>query len=397
MFSHLDSSAHKTKNDSLYLQLHNNIEREIINGTLRPGDKLPSYRRTAQRYGINISTVIHAYEMLEETGIISIVQGSGCYVKALHRSHFFSEKIVLENFNKGQVFEQPLINFSSATPYIDIYPTHDFEEILIELAKSGLSKSFAYREAQGNYHLRQRLREYFEEQGVKTQPECIQILNGSQQGIDLLCKSIIDPSSVMLAENPSYTVALNTFTRAGATILSIPVNEEGMDIKSLERILEKRKIHFLYCMPVFQCPTSVCLSEANSFRLMELAERHNFLIIEDDCQSEIYFDEKPHALLKSRDTNDRVVYLKSFSKILMPGLRLGCMILPKKLVDRVVSAKFYSDISSPDLQQQCFERFLRKGKMSVYLEKLRAHFRKKYDLMKNLIEKSGVLRVRYVS
>ena len=387
----------KTRGSNLYLQLYQNIEREIINGSLRPGDRLPSYRWTAKKYGINMSTVIRAYNLLAADGIIDIIHGSGCYVKTVNCRHFFTDKVVLENFRQGQVMEDPFINFSSGTPFRATYPLEDFEKILSQLIREGLGDRFAYRDVQGSLHLRSVLADYLARQQIRTDPSCIQILNGSQQGIELLSCELLDRNQTLMVGNPSYIVAVNSLCRTGAQVVSVPMLEDGPNLAAMEEILKHKKVDFLYTMPAFQSPTNISISGEKKQRMIDLANRYNFMIIEDDCLSEMSFNGTPRLPLKALDTQDRVIYLKSFSKILMPGLRLGCMVLPRQLVTRITSAKFYSDISSPDLFQECLARFLEEGRMEPHLRRMRAYYLDKHCTMAQEIQASGLMQVAYNS
>lgn len=387
----------KANGTNLYLQLYQNIEREIINGQLRPGDRLPSYRWTAKKYGINMSTVIRAYNLLAADGIIEIIHGSGCYVKTVNCCHFFADKVVLENFSQGQVMERPAINFSSGTPFRSTYPIKEFSELLTQLIQEGLGDRLAYRDVQGSSHLRAVLAQYLAQQRITADPACIQILAGSQQGINILSQEIVHRNCTLMVSNPSYTVAINSLSRIGCQILSVPILEDGPDLSAMEEILKRKKVDFLYTMPAFQSPTNISISEEKKRQMVDLANRYGFFIIEDDCLSELSFDGVPLIPLKAFDTQNRVIYLKSFSKILMPGLRLACMVVPPQLVSQITSAKFYSDISSPDLFQECLARFIEEGKMSPHLDRMRAYYQEKHQCMAQEILSSGLMTIPYPS
>ncbi|CAK7069414.1 MAG: 2-aminoadipate transaminase [Desulfovibrio sp.] len=406
------------RNDSgskLYLKLYQSIEQDIINGRLKPGDRLPSYRRAARKYDISMATVVHAHNKLAEDGIIEIIQGSGCYVKAVNARDYFSDQIVLENFGEGQVPGFPVVNFSSASPFIPAYPMEAFNAILAGMVEEGLDPAlFAYGRTQGKRRLRALLQEYLARQcQIAAREEDIHIVNGGQQGIDLVCKLFRGRAFSVIVENPGYTVAVNSFVNAGASVFPVALENDGCDLTAMRRVLEKRRVDLVYLMTNFQSPTGICWSDEKKQRLLALAEEFDFLIIEDDCWSEIYFDDTPRTSFKTLDSGkalnsgkaldsgkaqeagSRVIYIKSFSKILMPGLRLAFMAAPARLHDGLVAAKFYADIASGGLTQEIFARFMEGGLLETHAAHLRERYARKYLLMRDLIRESGCLEIAH--
>ncbi|MEA4891515.1 MAG: PLP-dependent aminotransferase family protein [Peptococcaceae bacterium] len=385
----------KSKEESLYLQIYRSILGQIMDGQLTVGQKLPSYRWMCQKYNINISTVEKAYQLLEEEGAIQVIHGSGCYVRPLDSYHFFADEVILEAFDRGQITDSHRINFASATPLPRIYPVADFQNILQEIAGEDVGDYLKYPPTQGHPALLSALEDRLRAKGIALENQQLQVVNGSQQGLDILCKSLISSHSRVLAENPSYPVSLNAFLNCGATLDTIPLEEDGPEIKELESILARKKIDFFYTMINFQSPTNICWSRPKKEALLRLAEAYNFLIIEDDCMGEIYFGAAGPESLKSLDTRDRVIYLNSFSKNLMPGIRLAYLLYPAKFSRRILSAKFHTDLSCGALQQELLARYLGRGLFEGHLEKVRDYYREKQKVMARAIKKSRHMQIVY--
>lgn len=187
---------------------------------------------------------------------------------------------------------------------------------------------------------------------------------------------LIQNGDIVVLENPTYKGAVNSFLNSGASIKKISIEDDGINLDELESFLKFNKIKLLYTIPIFQNPTGVTLSENKKIKLLKLAEKYNFYILEDDSSSDIYFNKKILPL-KSFDNNNRVIYIKSYSKVFMPGFRLGFMITPNSLINEIIRAKYSSDISTSGLNQRIFQYFLENDIWKEYTEKLRVHFKEK--------------------
>lgn len=385
---------HSDSDAKLYLKLYQSIEQDIINGKLKPGDKLPSYRQAAKKYTISMATVVHAHTKLAENGIIEIIQGSGCYVRAVNARDFFTDQIVLENFREGQVSDFPVVNFSSASPFLPTYPIDAFATIFSDILAEGLDPAFfAYGTTKGARRLRAALQGYAERQGIVAPQSDFHVTNGGQQAIDLVCKLFRGNTFSIMVEEPGYPVAVNSFVNAGAEVFPIPLHDDGCDVAAMERVLKKRRIDLMYMMTNYQSPTGICWSEEKKKALLTLAEKYDFFIVEDDCWSDLYFDGVFRLPLKAMDTGSRVIYIKSFSKIFMPGLRAAFILAPERLEEALVAARFYADIASGGFLQESFARFIEAGLLENHTAMLRGHYKEKCTLMQTLLRESGCFAI----
>ena len=368
-----------------YLQIYNYIKKMIVEKEIKEHEKLPPIRKLAQYIGVNNTTIVKVYELLENDGYVYKTVGSGTFVSVLKKD---KEEI--------SVKKDGVIHFDSGNPSTDMFPIEDFKSAVnMALSEEG-SSIFEYDEGLGFDDLRQKIVGYLEYRGIRTTKENVQIISGAQQGIDIVCKGLINYSDVVFVEEPTYSGALQVFKSRGAKIISIPMLDDGIDIGILKLKLEKIKPKLIYIMPNFQNPTGISYSTYKKKKLIELAEEYDFYIVEDDFMSDFKFDSEDNKPLKSYDDKNRVIYIKSFSKILMPGLRIGIVEIPSELLKKVLWAKYSSDISTPGLIQKSMYYYMEYFNWNDYLDSVEKVYNQKYTLAKKLINEklSDRLKVR---
>jgi len=368
-----------------YLQIYNYIKKMIVEKEIKEHEKLPPIRKLAQYIGVNNTTIVKVYELLENDGYVYKAVGSGTFVSILKKD---KEEI--------SVKKDGVIHFDSGNPSTDMFPIEDFKSAVnMALSEEG-SSIFEYDEGLGFDDLRQKIAGYLEYRGIRTTKENVQIISGAQQGIDIVCKGLINYSDVVFVEEPTYSGALQVFKSRGAKIISIPMLDDGIDIGILKLKLEKIKPKLIYIMPNFQNPTGISYSTYKKKKLIELAEEYDFYIVEDDFMSDFKFDSEDNKPLKSYDDKNRVIYIKSFSKILMPGLRIGIVEIPNELLKKVLWAKYSSDISTPGLIQKSMYYYMEYFNWNEYLDSVEKVYTQKYTLAKKLINEklSDRLKVR---
>lgn len=388
----LNFFIYKDSPHKIYLQIYDSIKNIIDNGEVTSHEKLPSIRQVAIKFDINTLTVLKAYDLLEKNNYIYKIAGKGCFVKEKNNIISNTQKPVINAFT----ILNNNINFSSATPSEEVYPIAIFHEIINDIFKIYKEQAFKYTNTQGLYELRSIISEKLKDSQIFTSPENIQIVSGAQQALDLV-KKIINKrkNTTMVVTNPTYYGAINTFSDA-AKIISIPIEDDGVNIEKLEKVLETNKVDFFYCMINFQSPIGITWSMIKKKKLLELSLKYNFTIIEDDCLSPLYYYNNKTFPLKTLDEKNKVIYINSYSKLIMPGLRLGYMILPNNLVSDIVALKFYSDISSSSLMQRALFLFLQRGYWEPHMKNIRNIFRKKYELMLSLVKDIKELEIPYL-
>lgn len=214
----------------------------------------------------------------------------------------------------------------------------------------------------------------------------ILVVSGAQQGIDIVSKALINVNDNVVVEKPTYGGALTVFKWRRANIFEIEVGKGGMDLDQLDKIAKKNKIRCVYIMSYFQNPTGVSYSMENKRRLLNLAQIYDFYIIEDDYLSELIYNGNEYKSFKSIDTNDRVIYIKSFSKIFLPGIRLGYMISPQKFKESIQNSKVNTDIATSSLMQRALDLYIREGMWKKHINILNEVYKKRYMFMKEKLK-----------
>ncbi|QQG28385.1 PLP-dependent aminotransferase family protein [Pectobacterium carotovorum] len=252
--------------------------------------------------------------------------------------------------------------------------------------------AFQYGLTEGSGVLRDRIAELCAVRGVKTRGDDIVVTAGSQQALDLIMRAMVDPGDVFVVERPTYLAALQTLELAQAQVMSVSSDADGMVVDELEELLKKQRIKGVYIVPNFGNPSGVTLSYERRLKLIQLAERYGFVIIEDDPYGELRFTEERNPTLfqlaqEQLGSTEYVLYTSTFSKVLAPGLRLGWAILPDWLLHKVAIIKQAADLHASALSQTVAECYLGLGRLDTQIEKIRHAYKHKGELLAQLVEK----------
>ena len=365
--------------DTLYLKLYNCIRDKIEKGEIT--SRLQAIRKTAKTLDLSPSTVIKAYELLEKNGYVASKKGSGFYVTYHQEQAFYPEDYMKnEDFKYSYFNEECEIDFSSASPKSNLFPIEKLKSAISDILDIDGEKALLYENPQGNLKFRTTIQNQLKYVGIKAPIKNIQIISGAQQGINLISKVMIQSGDIVVTEEPTYKGAVTSFRENGGKIVPIPLTQDGMDIEKLEEFLKYNSVKLLYIIPIFHNPTGISLSAEKAKKLVELAYRHNFYIVEDDSSSDIYFKKRIKPI-KSYDRYNKVIYIKSYSKVFMPGFRLGFMVLPQEITQSIVRTKYSTDISTSGLNQRIFHYFMENRIWESYTDDLRAEFSKKQDYL----------------
>lgn len=375
----------KNLSTPLYIQLYNNIKDMIEKEKIIEGEKLPSIRSLAKKLEVNNITIVNAYKLLEQEGYVYSIKGSGTYVRSpnLHMNAPYTEDGDMELMIGGILpISKDSINFATVSPTPEIFPIAQFKQALIEVLDRDKGKAFLYPEINGYEPFRESICNFLKENyNMDVSKDQIQVISGGQQGIDIIAKALISQGDTILVENPTYSGAMAAFQSRGAKIIGIPMKEDGMDLEVLNRYIKRHSPKFIYMMTNYQSPTTYSYSEDKKRELINLSKKYNFYIIEDDFLTDLNYDENKKTPLKSMDHMDNVIYIKSFSKIFMPGVRIGFMIVPDSLFKDIVKAKHTTDISSSGFLQRAFDLYLRKGYWKEHISTIKKVYKYKYNTM----------------
>src|SRR5215831_5151690 len=365
-------------------QIQAHLERLIRQGLLVPGVKLPATRELARDLRVNRTTVSQAYEELVAAGWARAHVGQGTFVAerpvdaapspAVRAPRFDwsglvskSAQIAAADARRRQPSQagRPgagAISFAGGIPDSALFPTEAFGQVLGRVIREEGRELLQYYPASGYPPLRDYLARYLLRFGLETRREEILIVNGSQQAFDLVARTLLDPGDAVAIEDPSYPRAAQVFRAVGAQLLPIPMamgdsGWGGLGLNALERALQRQTPKLLYCQPAAHNPTGATMDEPARHRLIDLALRHRLPVLEDGFDASLFYEERPPAPLKAHDPAGVVIYVGTFSKILFPGLRLGWVVAPPELIERLETAKQLADIHTSPLIQAAVYHF----------------------------------------
>ncbi len=357
------------------------IERLVKSNELSQGDKLPPIRTMSIKFNCNKSTVIRAYKELETNHKIYSIPKSGYY---------------LVEKNNLETEEYNCINFSEVMPDPKLLPYREFNHCVnraIELYKSNL---FTYINTQGLDSLRNVLVSHFSNQQIFTTEDRIFITSGSQQALSILVKMPFpNEKNNILVEQPTYKLMNGLAKINGHRLIGINRNYNGIDFDELETLFSKGDIKFFYSIPRYHNPLGTSYSEKEKIKIVQLAEKYNVYIIEDDYLGDIQINKKELPLFYY-DLSNKVIYLKSFSKAFMPGIRIGAVILHDELRKEFLKHKRYSDLNTSVLAQGALEIFINSGMYSNHIKKARLEYKKKMDCVRQCFKELNTYGIDYL-
>jgi len=392
----------------LYQQIKTHLRQGILSGSLAPETRLPASRQLAHDLGVNRITVETAYSELEADGLVFSRVGSGTYV--LHPQTLtpipkdnpfmawplWQQNVQIENNIPGntesnvslKVDKNPnFISFASGSSAPHLFPADDFRKVLQNVMRRDGIEALQYGESNGYAPLRATIAHVLASQGLQALPENILITAGSQQALSLVSQLLLKPGDTILVESPTYSGALELFHALDFSVIGIPVDKHGMQVESLEKLLQQYHPKLIYTIPNFHNPTGTCLSGSRRRELIVLADRYNVPILEDDFVGDLRYDGRTQPSLKALDPGGRVIHVSTFSKMLMPGLRVGFLLIEGPIYEHLVNLKRVNDLATSSLIQRALEAYVTVGRYQAHLRKSCQIFRKRRDAMVTAIKK----------
>ena len=374
----------------IYQQLTEKIRRAVLEGRLKPNQKLPSSRSLAKSLIISRSTVTQCYEQLESEGYLVTKKGSGTYVchqipdewlksrsiepvtKTTQTNYFLSNFAQnLTAIDRLSVSEPDLeISFRYGNPAYKYFPIQEWRKLINRHCHNSPELLNYFRDAAGYFPLRQEIADYLgRSRAVRCTPDRIVITNGSQQALNLIARLLLDPGDWIAVEEPGYLGARCCFQGQFAKIQPIAVNNTGLDVEALNNYQQNFKL--VYVTPSHQFPTGVTMSLSQRIKLLQWAQETNTFIIEDDYDSEYRYGSQPIPALQGMDRSGSVIYVGTFSKTLFPSSRIGYLVVPKDLVPIFSKAKWLCDRFCPILEQYALTDWMKLGHFERHIRKMR--------------------------
>jgi 2-aminoadipate transaminase len=428
VFSNLQVSSTGTAGP-IYMRIVDCVRTAIDSGLLSPGDKLPTNRELSSFIKVDRSTVARAYLELSRLGLIDSQVGRGTFVSRGRPEHIVDRSWQFERTPVRPPLEPALpagagsastdqvdwsgrysryaaglsglisrlpqfaaddaISFAGGIPAQDFYPSVEFKKIVHSILDSDRGdRMFDYSPFNGEPELRQSVIGHLAGKGMEVLAEQLLILSGSQQGIDLVANLLVDPGDAVLVEEPTYFWAISNFRARQARLIGCHHDEEGINLAEVEAGLRRYSPKFLYVMPNNQNPTGLTMSLNRRRALIDLCARFNTPILEDDYSGDLCYEGAPLPSLYSlSEKKDLVIYQGTFSKALCPGVRLGWLVGPEAVMEKLSFAKRTSDLATNSMAQVILNEFLHRGLYQEHLLRVNAVYKRRRDVMLSSLEK----------
>lgn len=385
----------------LYEQIEQNLRQGILSGSLAPETRLPASRQLARDLGVNRITVENAFAALEADGLVYSRVGSGTYIlpppplpqipqkSAEAVWPLWQQTLPERSLGARAAVEQMRltvgradhISFAGGISDSHLFPAEDFRKVLQAVMRRDGIDALDYGDRRGYAPLRETITHILASQGLQTSPENVLITAGSQQALALVSQLLLEPGDTILVESPTYSGALDLFRALNFRIISVPVDSQGMRVDLLEKQLQQHHPKLVYTIPNFHNPTGTCLSGTRRHELIILSDRYNVPILEDDFVGDLRYEGRAQPALKALDPGGRVIHVSTFSKMLMPGLRVGFLVADGPIYDGLVKFKRVNDLATSSLIQRALHDYVTVGRYQAHLRRSSQIFRKRRDAM----------------
>ncbi len=384
--------------EKLYEQIASQLRGQIARGVYPPGERLPGIRKLKTGLGVSISTVLSALALLEAEGLIEAQSRSGFYVKPVTLAH-----ITLPTASQPDLIPQPVtsqqlaLNLVKASHHVDILqlstavpdecflPTDAIGRSVAHVSRRQKEHSSYYEFPPGHIELRRQIAKRLVMAGCEARPDDVVITAGCQEAIILALQAVGAPGDVVAVESPTFYGLLQAINYLGMKALEIPTDPvEGLNLGALEMALEQWQIKACVAVSNFSNPLGYCMSDGRKAALVDLLERYQVPLIEDDIYGDLGFSGDRPVAFKAFDTQDQVLYCSSFSKTVAPGLRVG-WVFSHQYREKIEFLKYVNNLSAPTLSQRALAHYLQHANHDRFLRRVRSQYQRQVHRMLDLI------------
>lgn len=391
--------------EPLHTQIYRSLRTAVARGDLRAHQRLPSSRTLSVELGVSRITVLDAYSQMLAEGYFESRAGSGTYVcSALPEAMLNARRPQSPRARQKNVaprgvarraaqfpievrtpWQGGLGAFAVHQPAFEQFPFAIWARLIADHSRNPNAHAIHHVDPLGSKRLREAICTYLRtSRAVQCDPEQIMVVSGSQQALQIATTVLLDPGDPIWMEEPGYRLARNLFTASGCRVIPVPVDNEGLQVEYGIRQAPGARV--AYVSPSHQYPLGSTMSASRRMQLLDWAQRNASWIIEDDYDSEYRFESPPVASLQGLDSNGRVIYIGTFSKVLFPSLRLGYVVIPPDLVERFIAVRYTLDIFPPYLFQEVIADFMREGHFSRHIRRMRLLYTERRAALVRLIE-----------
>jgi DNA-binding transcriptional MocR family regulator len=363
--------------EPIYRQLIRGIRKQIAEGTLRPGERLPASRDLADALGISRISVVNAYAELQASGLLAAHPGRGTFV--VGKAEPGVDPRVLPSVAANPIAQsmhrlagQPgIIAFSGGAPAEEFLPARAIRQSINAVLDRDGAAAMAYEETEGYPPLRQTVSDYVASLGIRCKPEQVLITGGCQQALDLAMQAMLGEGDVLLTTNPTYLGILDIARIRRIVPVGIPMDQDGIRLDLLENAIEAHHPRLLFLAPTHHNPTGTVIPIHRRRQLLQIAAAAELPIIEDGVYHELSYVGQPPPPLKALDDQGIVLHASGFSKIVLPGTRIGYLIAERPLWERLLTVKQAADVCTPGLNQRAMHHYLQTGALVGHLDRVR--------------------------
>lgn len=403
----------------LYSQIQQFLRQQIQSGALAPATRLPASRELAGRLGVSRMTIVNAYAELEAEGLVCSRHGSGTFVAAPLETvrengqptaetqwplwqQELAGRAAVSFREKYEAQLDPaanpgLIDFTAGMGATELFSLDDFRKCFQTVLRRDGAAALGYGEnSQGGYQpLRTTIAQILSSEGIPTHADDVLITSGSQQALALVAGLLLRPGDRVLVESPTYEGAMDLFQSLGARLVPVPVDGEGMQMEALETALRTAHPRFIYTIPTFHNPTGVSLSTPRRRQLVALARHYNVPILEDDFAGDLRYEGHTQPALRALDSGGNVIYTNTFSKVLVPGLRIGFLVASGPVYKQLLAHKRNHDRATSDLMQRALEAYITVGRYQAHLRRICRVYRQRRNAMLSALARHMPAGVRW--
>jgi GntR family transcriptional regulator/MocR family aminotransferase len=401
----LDQQRPPSQPTPQYLRIAALVRARIVAGDLHPGERLPPVRALAHELQVGRHTVEEAYAELAAEGLIESRVGQGTFVApptpersgdppatpaapgwvSGHREPI----VTREAISAHQVLREALrpdrrpdqVSFILGAPAADLFPVGELQRALNAALREEGAEALGYEPTEGYGPLRAAVARHLLGLGITAAPDQVIMTSGAQQAIDLTLRALTRPGDYVVAESPTYLGILDACEANGVRLIGVPMDDEGMEVARLAPLLDTHRPKLLITIPNSHNPTGITMSLARRRALLALAAEHRLPIMEEDAYGELRYGGQPAPRLRALPGGEEVIYVSSFSKVMLPGLRLGYLLASPEVQSRVVFIKQASDRASGSLVQRAIYRCLESRRLRSYVQSVSRRCRERRDAM----------------
>jgi GntR family transcriptional regulator / MocR family aminotransferase len=377
----------------LNVEIYRQARDAIVRGVLRPGERLPPSRQLAIDLAVSRMTVTTAYERLAAEGFVVSRIGDGTFVSPdVGRAQTGAKARQVEGMLRPRRLWNSIplpgafacsagFDFRTGIPDASLFPHASWQRLLMRTLRDARSTRGLYDDPAGHKDLREAVARHVSvSRGLLLTADDVIVTSGTQQAADVIARTLFAPGDRIAVEDPGYWPVRRAFEALGIGIVGVPVDREGLLVQALPR-----NVRAVYVTPSHQYPLGVSMTLARRQALLAWADRQDAAVLEDDYDSEFRFGERPVDPLRTLDLAGRVIYIGSFSKTLLPSLRLGFIVAPRSLQSALTKARFLVDWHSPTLTQVALARFIETGEFGRHLRRVNAIYRERHQLLIELL------------